>query len=208
MRLKMTRAAMATVLLLAAGTAGPATAQIALPSDVGFDQLPRIGAGYVINAPKMFLGLSGHVILPQLGGIGLYVDAKFPGGSLSRESDFVDDMTPAQVEEEVPDQYFFRAEDEWRSFNAALIRPVTHELLVYLGAGYADRDRYLQYADPQFTVAQTGSVWVLDEAESGGAVNVLGGVIFRLGANVAAQFGVESAPAGGTVGLIYSLPLR
>lgn len=188
----------------------PAAAQGGPPSgsvpDPGFLELPRLGVGYVVNAPSMYLGFSGFAVTPVWGGIGLYVDAKFDRDSPMDEQSYIDSLTVQIVEDEIGDE-FVGEEDEWKGFNAALVRPLSPQLMVYLGAGYAERERYWRYQDPGQGRGTGGFYWVRNLEESGSEINVLGGAFFRITSNIALQFGLESMPRGMTVGGAYSIPL-
>jgi hypothetical protein len=180
--------------------AAPAQAQQASGS------LPRVGVGFVANAPHEFLGVSVHAVSPFLGGLGIYVDAKIGNDYPSDEPGFDPDLTAAEVEDLYPDELFTERSD-WRSVNVALIRPVLPELMVYAGAGYSDEGRYHEYYDPTATRGIAGFYWVEDPENSGGQVNLLAGAMFGISQNVFIQFGVETKPRGVTVGASYSLPL-
>lgn len=195
-------------LLLLALTVVPLAAQRAhSPPGTGFQSGPRVGIGYVVNAPSMFLGFNGYALTGQLGGLGIYVDAKLDFDSPRDEPGFTDAWTARFVEDEIGDQ-FFREEDEWRSLNVALIRPLSPDLMVYAGAGLAERNRYWEYVDQTRERGLFGYYWVRNEDESTSFVNVLGGLFFRIAPQFALQVGVESMPRGATVGASYSLPLR
>lgn len=191
-------------LLAAAALAQAAPAQVQQAAG----PLPRVGVGFVANAPHEFLGVSVHAVSPRiLGGLGIYVDAKIGNDSPRDEAGFDPDLTAAEVEDLYPDELFTEQSD-WRSVNVALIRPVLPELMVYLGAGYSDESRYNEYFDPTATRGDLGFYWVEDPESSGGQVNVLGGAMFGVSQNVFIQFGVETKPRGVTVGASYSIPLR
>lgn len=192
--------------LMASSQAVPAAGQEA-PLVGGFEELPRIGFGYVTNAPNMFLGASAYFVADRLGGLGLYVDYKRSTSSPRDEPDFIDSLTVADVEGD-PEHELNFDEGVWWSVNAALIRPISPELMLYLGAGYTNEEVYLRYNTTDPDVGSFGRYWIADEEASGGRVNVLGGAFLRIGARIALQFGLELAPNGFTVGGSYSLPLR
>lgn len=195
--------------LVLGGLYAPATAQRGLAPGAGLEQLPRIGVGYVSNAPNMFTGVSAWGVADVLGGLGLYVDGKMKLTTPADASDFAPDLTTTEVDA-TPNQQQMGDESSWWSVNAALIRPISPELMLYLGAGYAYEDSFRRYFDPNETLVQDtfGWFWVRDEAASGGRLNILGGAFFRIANRLALQFGYETAPNGGTVGVTYSLPLR
>lgn len=165
----------------------------------------RFGAGYVVDAPNMMTGGGVLVVTPIFGGLGLYVDAKAGGGSPRSKSNFDPSLTAQQVDDLYGDR-FFRGTSVWRSFNVALVRPVTAELMLYLGGGWADRQDYNEYYDAQKLRGDLGYYWVKKESTSGARLNVMGGGVLRLGANLNAVFGMESAPKGFTVGLFLTFP--
>lgn len=201
--------ALATMLLVVGGATGPLVGQSDLPPGSSLEDLPRLGIGYVTNAPDILTGVSAYWTGSLLGGLGLYIDVK---GNLSTPADepgFIEELTMAEVEA-TPGQRLQRDQSAWLSVNAALLRPLSPELMVYLGAGYGHENLYSRFMDSAELVEgdHFGLYWVKDEEVSGGKVNFLGGAFFRLGSRLALQFGVESEPFGGTLGLSYSTSLR
>ena len=202
-----TRFALKIILvLMASAVAVPAVAQGA-PGSEGLEELPRIGIGYVTNAPNMFLGANVYFVADQVGGLGLYVDFKRSTSSPRDEPDFIDSLTVADVEALPGHEQDFDA-DTWWSVNGALVRPVTPELMLYVGAGYTNEEVFFRYRtdDPDF--GSFGRYWIADEEASGGRVNVMAGAFLRMGRRIALQFGLELAPGGFTVGGSYTLPIR
>lgn len=199
----------AAVAILLGGSPEPVDAQTRLERGTGLEHVPRIGVGYVANAPSIFTGLAAWGVFDVLGGLGLYVDTKYDFDTPAEESDFVSDLTLAEVEA-APGQTFHFDESGWWSANVALVRPVSPELMLYLGGGYAHEDRYLRYADPteQVVEGQQGWYWVHDAEASGARLNVLGGAFFRLGQNLVLQFGFDTKPSGLSVGASYTVGLR
>ncbi len=168
---------------------------------------PHVGIGYVANAPDVMVGGAVYVVLPALGGIGLYVDAKFPGGGPAGSRDFEEGWTPSRVEDEVPDAKFRRRKSSWQSFSVALIRPLNPSLMVYGGLGHFKRTEYWLYeAAPTVDLGRAGVFWVEspDDAESG--VSVMVGALMRISSLISTQFGFESRPRGITVGMSLRLP--
>lgn len=165
----------------------------------------RFGVGYVANAPEMMAGGAGYVILPVLGGVGLYVDAKFDLSSPEDEDNFDPGLTAQDVDDELGDEFIDNA-SSWRSFNAAVVRPLTPSLMMYAGAGYVQETAYREYHDDTGTRGLAGYYWVESPDEDATRVNVLIGMFLRLTPWVNAQFGVESAPRGATVGASITLP--
>jgi hypothetical protein len=166
------------------------------------------GIGYVANAPDLMGGGSGYAVFPVLGGLGVYVDAKVDLGSPAREDTFLSTLTAAEVEATVAGVEFISAEDSWRSFNIALVRPVTPALTLYGGAGYARRTRYRQYRDPEGEMGLLGFFWVEAPDEEWNTVNGLVGGYLRMSRWIDFQFGLETTPRGFTVGASLRLPPR
>ena len=197
-----------TALLMAPGAL---RAQSDLPPGTGFEGVPRIGIGYVTNAPNIFAGASVYGLTGILGGLGLYVDTKISTSSPADEVDFVTEWTAAEIENDYEDQIFREDGFEWWSVNAAILRPISPELMLYVGAGYTDEKVYRRYNDPSDELGEDvgtfGYYWVEDPDASGGKVNFLGGAFFRMTRHVALQFGLESEPGGFTVGGSYSFRL-
>lgn len=187
--------------------AAPAAAQIGVPASRAMSFEPRFGIGYVANMPNQFAGVSAHFISDFLGGLGVYVDAKFDVESPEDEEGFEPDLTAAEVDETRGDQVFHE-DGSWRSVNVALMRPIAPQFVVYLGAGYADGKHYRQYIDTEGELGLEGFYWVRDEENSGSEINVLGGAFFQLTRSIAFQVGAESKPGGFTLGVSYLVPLR
>lgn len=186
----------------------PLSAQIAYPgTGVPTSFQPRIGAGYVTNIPNQFVGVSAHFLSRRMGGIGLYVDAKFDLDSPADEPGYLPNLTVAEVEAERNDQVL-RREGSWTSVNAALMRSLTPQMVVYAGAGYSDAREYREYVDEAGQMGFLGLYWVRDEVASGPRLNLLGGVMLQISSVIALQLGGESAPGGFTVGASYLIPLR
>ena len=185
----------------------PAAAQIGVPASRSMSFEPRFGVGYVANMPNQFAGVSAHFVSDFLGGLGLYVDAKFDVSSPEDEEGYIPDLTAEEVEDEFADQ-LFHTEGSWRSVNVAIMRPLAPQFVVYAGAGVADGKQYHEYIDVEGNRGLEGFYWVRAEEESGTEVNLLGGAMFQLTRNVAFQVGVESQPRGFSVGASYLVPLR
>jgi hypothetical protein len=168
---------------------------------------PRMGVGYVANVPNQFVGASGHFVSSFMGGMGLYVDAKFDLDSPEDDEKFIDSLTAADVENTLGDQ-LLRRDGVWTSVNVAVTRAVTPQLVAYAGVGYSDSQEYVEYLDEQREMGMLGFYTVRDEEASGGQVNFLGGVMFQISRTVALQLGGETAPGGFTIGLSYLVPLR
>jgi hypothetical protein len=168
----------------------------------------RFGIGYVANAPDVLGGVGGYVVLPVLGGMGLYVDAKFDVDSPARDDDFISTLTDREVEEQVAGVEFIADADSWQSFNFALVRPLTPSLTMYAGAGVARRLRFREYRDPEGEMGRLGFFIVEAPADEWTTVNALAGGFLRLGRWLDFQFGLETKPRGFTVGGALRLPPR
>ncbi|HEU5211067.1 MAG TPA: hypothetical protein VFU06_16845 [Longimicrobiales bacterium] len=161
---------------------------------------PAFGVGYAANAPELLAGAAAWFVVPALGGIGLYADAKFDVDSPARGDTYEADLTAAEVDSELGDEYR-DSEGSWRSFNIAVVRPVTPSLMLYAGGGYARETMYRQYVDATGSRGLGGVYWVRSPDENGSSVNFLAGMFLRLGRHLNAQFGLDSAPRGFGVGM-------
>jgi hypothetical protein len=203
---RLLRAALAGALLAAA--VAPALSAQVIGGRTGTPAFqPRMGVGYVANVPNQFVGASGHFVSSFMGGMGLYVDAKFDLDSPEDDEKFIDSLTAADVENTLGDQ-LLRRDGVWTSVNVAVTRAVTPQLVAYAGVGYSDAQEYVEYLDEQREMGMLGFYTVHDEEASGGQVNFLGGVMFQISRTVALQLGGETAPGGFTVGVSYLVPLR
>lgn len=185
--------------ILLLGLAAPAAAQQT-------DTPVRFGLGYVANAPEMMAGVSGTVVFPSFGGIGLYVDAKFNVDSPSREVDFLEGRTALEVENEVPGVSFRDAQDSYQAINVAVVRPVNPSLMIYAGGGIATMTRYRQYKDPTEELGRAGFFWVEAPDEEATEANFLVGLFMKITPLLHMQTGFETGPKGFTVGATFLLP--
>lgn len=201
----MPRSLRSTPLRLALVAAGLASAPAAAQ-----DNTPglRFGIGYTANAPEMLAGVSGFVILPAMGGIGLYLDAKFNPDSPRKEDTFLEGRTALQIEDEVEGVRFQDSKDSYRSFNAAVVRPVTPSLMLYAGAGISQMTRYREYFDPAEQMGLAGYFWVEAPDEKATSINGLAGAYLRISSLMSLQTGFETNPKGFTVGATFHLPRR
>lgn len=167
---------------------------------------PHVGAGIVVLAPYQTIGVSAQALSPRMGGIGIYVDARFDRSPPpSRRPEFDRAITADVAEYQYGDR-LVTEDDSWRSVNVALIRPVVPELLLlYLGAGYSSQEHSRQYYDPSGARGVQGMYWVQDPGRSGRRLNLLGGGFFRVNPRLMVQFGVETRPRGMTAGAVYTL---
>lgn len=168
-------------------------------------QSGMLGVGYAANAPRALVGGTVWGLIPGLGGWGLYADAKLTPADRSTDDYYFADVTPADVETMWPQDRELKSEEEWLSVNVAVVRRMTRELMLYVGAGYAYRDVYLRYLDPAQQRGEFGHYWIKDEEDSAGTVNVMGGALLRISPLLRLQFGGETAPVGFTVGASIAL---
>jgi len=166
----------------------------------------QFGIGYVANAPESMAGIGGYVILPALGGIGLYLDAKFDPTDPSDKSGFEAGLTAEQVRETVPGNEFIKDESSWQSFNAAVVRPLNPYLIVYAGGGVAKRTVFELYEEPSGTWGMSGVLWVEAPDREETRVNFMLGAILRLSSRISTHFGFETEPTGVTVGASVRVP--
>lgn len=191
------------LLLLLTAAARPLAAQQLAAQQRG--PATTYGIGYVANAPDMLAGGAAYVILPVAGGLGLYVDAKFDTSDRSDDDAFDPTLTAQEVDDQIGDE--FRAdESSWTSFNAALMRPLTPAFTVYAGAGYARETVYYEYFDESRERGLAGIYWVEAPDQEATKVNFLAGMLLRMTPWISAQFGMETAPRGATVGISISYP--
>ena len=191
-------------LCLALAASGLAAAPLAAQDTPGL----RFGVGYTANAPEMLAGASGFVILPALGGIGLYLDAKVNPDSPRKDDTFLEGRTALQIEDEVAGVRFQDSKDSYRSFNVAVLRPVTPSLMLYAGAGISQMTRYREYFDPAEEMGLAGYFWVEAPDEKETFVNGLAGALLRISSLMSLQTGFETNPKGFTVGATFHLPRR
>ena len=166
---------------------------------------PVFGIGYVTNAPDLLAGGAAYVVLPVLGGLGVYVDAKFDTSSPGEHEAFDPTLTAQQVDDEIGDA-FRDDESSWRSINAALVRPVTPAFTVYAGAGYVRERVYYEYFDDTRERGLAGVYWVEAPDQEANTVNVLAGMMLRMTSWINAHFGIETTPRGATVGISITYP--
>jgi len=186
-----------------------ASVSLSVSTPVGGQELdrPHFGIGYVINGPNQMLGFGGYVVLPVLGGLGLYVDGKADIDNPSKDRAFDSSITAAEVEQDprYAGSHFLKFETSWRrSYNVALVRPVSPFLMVYGGGGFSQGERYTLYDVPQGDVGR--ALWVRDPRGDEDGVNMMVGVIIRMLPSISSQLGIETRPRGFTAGLSLRLP--
>lgn len=193
---------------IATATLLTATAMLLVAPGGGVAQLPdraQFGLGYAGNAPDALGGVSAYAIWPVFGGLGLYIDAKFDIESPENDRAFDPTRTKVTVENEVSGAQFLSSEQSFRSFNAALVRPLSQALFIYAGGGIAQGKAYYLYNVPvQGQVGNALLVAAPDQDED--RVNLMAGVILRMSSVLSSQFGFETEPQGVTVGVSLRLP--
>jgi hypothetical protein len=193
---------LSAAMLLPLGAAAPAEAQMR-PADFTTNQ--HVLVGYVANAPNIFLGGGVMFLNPRF--VGFFADVRTTRDSPGDRTNFVPGLSPWDASLQFGD-FQSDTHDEWFAVNAGLTRVMTPELALYAGAGYSNREAFVEFFDDTGTRGEIGYYWVQDDELSTAAVNVLGGMLFRAGSNLVFQLGGEARPLGGTVGVHYALPLR
>jgi hypothetical protein len=194
--------ALAAVLTLCLGLAPHVASAQAPASD--FTTSPHVLVGYVANAPNIFVG--GGAMLLQPRGVGFFADVRTTWDSPSDRAGFMPGITADEAFARYGDFRTGSAND-WLSINAGLTRVLTPELAVFAGAGYVQRRAFEEFWDDSLERGEFGYYWVEDDVFTGPGVNVLAGLVFRAGRNLAFQLGGELLPLGATIGVHYALPL-
>ncbi|MGD8362547.1 MAG: hypothetical protein PVJ04_14060 [Gemmatimonadota bacterium] len=164
----------------------------------------QFGIGYVANAPNMLGGGNAYVLFPVLGGIGVYIDAKFDLNNPSDDIAFRSDITDDEVGSKVPGAEYLKREFSWKSFNVGVVRPLTPYMMVYGGAGPARATIFRLYQTIEADIGR--ALWVEAPDLEETRVNVMLGVFFRLTSLISSQFGFETQPRGITAGASLRLP--
>ena len=169
---------------------------------------PHFGLGYVANAPDMMAGVGGYYMSSVLGGLGLYLDAKFDIEDPSGEDTFESGLTAEDVENTVQGADFIRREPSYQSFNAAIVRPVSPYLLVYAGGGLVRVSEYHLFEADNQELGSAGVFWVEAPAQDETRGNIMLGAFLRMSSFLSVQVGFESEPRGFTFGGSLRLPGR
>lgn len=188
-------------LVAALSTASPSSIEAQYPDRVQF------GAGYVGNAPDVLGGGMAYAIFPVLGGLGVYVDAKFDIDSPEDQLAFNPAITRSDVLNDPAYQgaQFLSTETSSRSFNVAVVRPLRPTLFLYAGGGITQQSSYYLYSVPEQGNIDR-ALLVADPTEDEDKVNLMAGLILRISSVLSSQFGFESEPNGVTIGLSLRLP--
>lgn len=172
----------------------------------GFLTTPYIGIGYVTNAPEEMAGGGLLVLHPALKGWGLYLDVKGTLGSPTGKPGYDPTLTSDMVEENYLYDELMTFNVTWRSANAALVRAISADLALYLGAGVSRSSGYREYFDSQHDRGVSGYYWARHLPDDRDKMNLLIGTFSRLHRILLVQFGIETAPRGFTVGATLALP--
>jgi hypothetical protein len=198
----MLGAAMVALLLgISTGFGQPPLGAQSLPRELSRTQF---GIGYVANAPNMLGGGNAYVLFPVLGGIGLYVDAKFDLDNPSDDIAFRSDVTDDEIGSQVPGAEYIKKEFSWKSFNVGVVRPLTPFLMVYGGAGPSRATVYHLYQTIEADIGR--ALWVEAPDLEETRVNLMLGMFLRLTSLISSQFGFETQPRGITAGASLRLP--
>lgn len=173
----------------------------------GLDR-PHIGIGYAANAPNLMAGGGAYWVTPYFGGIGLYLDAKFDVEDPSGDPSFEAGLTANDVVNQIEGADFIKRESSYRSFNAALVKPVTPYLILYAGGGLVQRFRYHLYEAPDSDLGLSGIFWVEAPEEDDTMPNFMMGMFMRISSFLTTQTGIETEPRGFTIGASLRLPRR
>jgi len=199
------RAVVGAALLLGLASAShPLTAQ-RVPSAL---DRPHFGLGYAANAPNLMAGGEAYVVTPYLGGVGLYVDAKFDVEDPSGEPEYISDLTAEDVANQISGAEFIRRESAYKSFNVAVLKAMSPYLMLYAGGGVVRRTRYHFYEAAGTDYGVSGVFWVKAPSEDVTRPNAMLGIFMRMSTFLSAQVGIETEPRGFTVGASFRLPER
>ncbi len=183
---------------------GEARAQGLGAYETHFQNSTYFSVGYVANAPRQMIGAGVIFMTPKLlGGGGFSVTFKMSHDDPSREQGFEQGVTREQAEEVFGD-FRFRDRNRWIGGTVAFTRPVGEELALYLGAGYSQETQYAQYEDLTRERGLFGLYWIQD-GEPRDRVNLVGGLLMRMGPRIIFVMGVETAPRGVTAGVQLAL---
>jgi hypothetical protein len=169
---------------------------------------PHLGIGYVANAPNMMAGGGAYAIFDVLGGLGLYIDAKFDIETPEGDDYFESGLSADEAVNTVPGIEFVERENSFRSLNFALVRPVGSQLLVYLGGGVVEVSQYHLYQGESEELGQGGVFWVEDTDWEEVRGNLMLGAFLQLSSFLSFQVGLETEPKGFTAGVSFRLPNR
>lgn len=200
---RITRTRALTVLLgLLAAAPFPTRAQT---TTSGMER-PHFGIGYAANAPNVMAGGGLYRVTSLWGGLGFYIDAKFDVEDPSGQDEFESGLTAGDVLDQVEGARFVKRESSYKSFNAALMKPVSPYLILYAGGGVVQRTRYHLYQAPDSDLGVAGIFWVRAPLEDDTQGNFMVGAFMRVSSFLSTQVGIETEPKGFTIGVSIRLP--
>lgn len=170
---------------------------------------PHFALGYVANAPDVMGGVGAYFVSSFLGGIGLYVDAKFDLEDPSDDGDIFESGLTAEDVVNSPDLVgaeFIQNEKSYRSFNVAVVRPLSPYLAVYAGGGLVQITEYHLFEDPDSELGRAGVFWVEAPEFDETRPNFMLGAFLRMSSFISTQIGFETEPRGFTIGASLRLP--
>lgn len=167
---------------------------------------PHFALGYTANAPDIMGGIGGYYISSHLGGIGLYLDAKFDLENPSGEDTFESGLTAEDVLNQVTGAEYVQNEKSYRSFNAAVIRPLSPYLAVYAGGGIVQVSEYHLFEESTSGLGTAGVFWVEAPEFDETRPNFMIGAFLRMSSFISTQVGFETEPRGFTIGASFRLP--
>ncbi|MSR22355.1 MAG: hypothetical protein EXR92_02245 [Gemmatimonadetes bacterium] len=203
---------MAALLLVAAGLVAPPSALAQTSTGGRPEFLMHSGVGYTMVVPGALAGVGAFHVFQGIGW-GIYPDTHFNPNSLKGNRDFLKGETLASVEsldqEQVGRMQVVEEEDEWLVLNLHVLKVLTPELAVGLGAGAARKSHIVGYIDHSADINLNlnppyGFLYVEDEAASGWEVNATVNALVLGGGRFAFMVGYELAPRSFSVGLFLT----
>lgn len=166
----------------------------------------QFGIGFQGNAPDVVAGGVAYVIFPKAGGIGFFVDAKFDLEDPTDSPEYEPGLTVERVEHEIVGAEPFEKESSYRSFNVGVVRPLNPFLMVFAGGGPSFKKKYIEYKGGAGNYGRGGVFWAEDLQQRETRMNIMLGLMMRVGPRITSHFGFETQPRGVTVGLSLRLP--
>ncbi|TVP58729.1 MAG: hypothetical protein EA351_03025 [Gemmatimonadales bacterium] len=188
----------------------PAEAQVSAERDLSSGM--RTGVGYAASAPDMLLGASVFHLFSD-GGFGAVIDFKMGHETIKGDPAYIDEWTTAWVMENRPNDTPLRSgperntrHDEWMVVNLGVIRPLTGDFAVILGAGAGNRSAIDEFDTAEVGVTPTQWYYVTNEEASGWELNLHGSAVIKAGQNVLLRFGYDRGPRMISFGGYWALP--
>lgn len=213
--------AVATAIFLVAAflDAGDGGAQVV--PDRGFHGGMNTGIGYSGVLPEVAAGAGAWHFFGS-SRIGVFTDAKFTTGSFTGESDYCPDAievcTLAWVQQNRPEDPMppIRDQDEWLLVNAGGMYALSPEFAIMIGGGAARLRRVFELVDwlaleeerppGAELITPSGRYFVDQEVDPTWQAQLVLGMLFRAGNNLAFRAGYETAPGGMSLGVYFVLP--